>query len=431
MMSTWTLLGLLVATSVPARAQDNETYAIQGGTVHTLVGDPIENGTVIVTAGRITAVGPDIQIPSGATVIDASGRHVYPGLFNAFSQLGLQEINAVDVTNDMRELGSFNPQLTAATAIHPASERIPVTRANGITHVVSAPSTGAGGIAGRASAIHLDGWTIEDMLIEPAVGLVINWPSMQTRRFNRQTFRVENRSFREVREQYEEAVSQLADWLEDARVYRHAMEGGGTPARDLKLEALSTVLTGALPVLVLADEARDIRNAVAFAETNGLRMILVGGRDAWKETALLVEHDVPVLLRATQNLPPQRDDPYSRAFSTPALLSQAGVRYAITGWASSGPNPPSRTLPYEAANAVKFGLSADEALRAITRYPAEILGLGDDLGTIQDGKIGNLIVTDGDPLQIRTQILHVFVNGRPVDLDNKHRALYERYRARD
>ena len=432
-MKTFALTFIGVVYFAPTRVAQDEstTYAIRGATIHTLVGDPIANGTVVISDGRIMAVGAAVAIPSGANVIDASGLHVYPGMFNAYSQLGLQEINAVTVTNDVRELGDFNPQLAAATAVHPASERIPVTRANGITHVVAAPSTGAGGIAGRASAINLDGWTIEEMIVDPAVGMVLNWPSMQTRRFNFQTFSVENRSFKEVQKEYREQVSNLGDWLEDAREYRHALAAGNNRSRDLKLEAMIPVLSGKLPLLILADDARDIRNAIEFVEEQGVRMILVGGRDAWKEKELLAEKDIPVLLRATQNMPAMRDDPYHRAFSNAAELYRGGVRFAMTGWASSGPNPPSRTLPYEAANAVKFGLPHDEAIKSITRYPAEILGLGADLGTIEEGKIANLIVTDGDPLEIRTQVLHVFINGSDVGLDNKHKALYERYRARN
>jgi imidazolonepropionase-like amidohydrolase len=160
-------------------------------------------------------------------------------------------------------------------------------------------------------------------------------------------------------------------------------------------------------------------------------MVLVSGRDAWREKTLLAEKQIPVLLRATQNTPNTADEPYHQPFSAAVELYEAGVKFAMTGWASSGPNPPSRTLPYEAANAVKFGLPPEEALKAITRYPAEILGLGGDLGTIEEGKIANMIVTDGDPLQIRTQMLHVFIKGVPVNTDNKHRMLYERYRARN
>ena len=406
-----------------------ETYAIRGGTVHTLAGPPIEGGTVVVQDGRITAVGVGVAVPPGAQVVDAAGLHVYPGIFNAFSQLGLQEINAVTVTNDVMELGDFNPHLTATTAIHPASERIPVTRANGVTHVVAAPSGRAGGIGGQASVIALDGWTVEEMVIEQSVGMVLNWPSLQTRSFNFRTFSATNRPFSEVEKQYKEAVGRIHDLLEAARHYRQAVESGRA-SRDLRLEAMARVVSGELPLLVLADPARDIRNAVEFAEEENVRMVLVSGRDAWKEKTLLAEKHVPVLLRATQNVPTGQDDPYHLVYGTASQLHEAGVRFAMTGWGSSGPNPPSRTVAYEAAHAVRFGLPAEEALLSITRYPAEILGLGDRLGTIEEGKIGNIIVTDGDPLQIRTQILHVFIGGHPVTLENKHRALYEKYRAR-
>ncbi len=421
-----------IAVSVCAEAQvSGSTYAIGGATIYTLAGEPIEGGTVVIQDGRITAVGMNVTVPAGATRIDAAGLQVYPGLFNAYSQLGLQEINAVTVTNDVRELGNFNPQLQAATAVHPASERIPVTRANGVTHVVAAPSTGGGGIAGRASAIHLDGWTVEEMLIESSVGMVLNWPSIQTRSFSFQTFQFTNRSYSEAQEEYEKAVGQLEDWLEDARRYARAVESGSNRRRDLKLESMGPVIAGELPVLVLADAERDIRNALEFAEEQGLKMVLVSGRDAWKVADLLAEKDVPVLMRATQNMPTTADDAYDETFTAAATLHEAGVRFAMTGYGSSGPNPPSRTLAYEAANAVPYGLPWEEALKSITRYPAEILGLGDELGTIEEGKIANLIVTDGDPMLIQTQILHVFIKGEPVSLDNKHKALYEKYRARN
>ena len=427
------LMSCLVSGSVAslaatgAAAQD-ETFAIVGGTVHTLAGPPMMGATVVIENGRIVGVGT--STPAGAIVIDASGLHVYPGMCNAFSRIGLQEINAVAVTNDFTEAGDFNPHIAAATAVHPSSERIPVTRANGVTHAVAAPAARPGGIGGQASAIHLDGWTVEEMLIAQSVGFVMSWPSIQTRQCTPFGCFGPSGPFGEAEQRFEEAVDQIRGWLTEARRYRQAAEGGISVRRDLKLEALGVALSGELPLLVLADQARDIRNLVAFAEEEGLRVVVVSGRDAWQEAELLAEKDVPVLLRATQNVPDGDDDDYHTTFSAAARLYEAGVRFAMTAWASAGPNPPGRTLPYEAANAVPFGLPAEEALKAITRYPAEILGLGDDLGTIEVGKIGNVIVTDGDPLQIRTQMLHVFINGRPSSLLNKHQALYEKYRAR-
>jgi imidazolonepropionase-like amidohydrolase len=416
-----------VVLAAPAEAQRT---AITGGTVHTLAGDPIQNGTVIIDGGRITSVGAGLAAPAGAQVIDATGLHVYPGMFNAFSTLGLQEINSVQVTNDNAEAGNFNPHLVAATAVHPASERIPVTRSNGVTHAVSAPSARSGGIGGQATVISLNGWTIEEMEVAHSVGFVVSWPAFATQQCSPFGCFGPTGPFSDALDSHAEALEQIRSWLEDARRYALAAKAASPPPRDLRLEALALATTGDLPFLVLADGTREITSAVEFAEEEGIEIVIVSGRDASEVASLLAEHDVPVLLRATQNVPTGDDDPYYQTFSAAATLFNAGVRFAMTGWGSSGPNPPSRTLPYEAANAVAFGLPAEEALKSITRYPAEILGIGDDIGTIEEGKLANLIVTDGDPLQIMTQMHYILIHGELASQDNKHKLLWEKYRAR-
>lgn len=408
---------------VPLAAQ---TIAISGGTVHTLAGPDIEGGTVVVENGFISAVGRDVVVPSGAQVIDASGLHVYPGLFDAMSQLGLTEVGAVDVTNDYMELGEYNPHLLAMTAVHPASEHIPVARANGITQTVAAPSARGGGIGGQGSLIHLDGWTVEEMVIEPSVGLVLSWPSLQTRRFNYATYSTTQRSFREAQEEYEASIKQLEDWLEGARQYKAALEAGVDVERDLKLEALVKVIDGELPFLVSANSEREINDVVDFASENEVRIILVNPREAWKVADRLAEEDVPVIIGPTQSLPREEDWAYDQVYATPGQLHAAGVKICFASFNASA----SRNLPYEAANAVGYGLPKEEALKALTINPAQILGVGDRLGTIEPGKIANIVVTDGDPLEIRTQFPHLVINGTISSTDNKHKALYEKYRAR-
>ncbi len=412
-----------------------ETLVIRGGTVHPIPGESFV-GDVVIADGLVSAVGPDLPAPSGANTIDATGMHVYPGMLDALSQLGLLEVGSVPATDDQAEMGTYNPHLQAATAIHPASEVIPVTRANGITHAVVAPQTDNDGvIAGQAALIHLDGWTVEEMAIEPSIAMVIDWPAIRTRRFDFTTFSVKETPFNEAKEQAKEKLDELRDWIEAARHYRQSMEAGrGRAETDLKLEALSRILEGRTPVIVLAHAKRDIEGAVAFAEKEGLKMILAGGRDAWKVKDMLAEKGIPVILGLTQSSPREQDDPYDRPFRNPSELVDAGVKIAFASGAGGGfgPGGPhnSRTTPYEAAQAVAFGLSEDDALKALTLWPAEILGVADRFGTIEPGKAGNLIVTDGNPLDITTRVEHVIINGREVPTANKHRSLYEKYRSR-
>ena len=270
------------------------------------------------------------------------------------------------------------------------------------------------------------------MAIEPSIAMVIDWPSIRTRRFDFTTFSVKETPFNEAKEQAKEKHDELRDWIEAARHYRQSMEAGrGRAGTDLKLEALSRILEGRTPVIVLAHAKRDIEGAVAFAEKEGLKMILAGGRDAWKVKDMLAEKGIPVILGLTQSSPREQDDPYDRPFRNPSELVDAGVKIAFASGAGGGfgPGGPhnSRTTPYEAAQAVAFGLSEDDALKALTLWPAEILGVADRFGTIEPGKAGNLIVTDGNPLDITTRVEHVIINGREVPTANKHRSLYEKY----
>jgi imidazolonepropionase-like amidohydrolase len=423
-----TLRAITIALSMAlasAPALIAQTIAIRGGTVHTLAGDDIENGVVVMQDGIISAVGAAAAVPAGAEVIDASGLHVYPGLFDAGTRLGLTEIGAVDVTQDLRELGEFNPHLMGATAVHPASEIIPVTRANGITHAIAEPQANAGGVGGQASLIHLNGWTIEEMLIAPSVGAVVSWPTTQGG-FRFGGFGRARSSYSERKKQHDEQVAQLGEWVEEAARYDQAVSSGADVDRDLRLEAFAAVVRGDLPLLVNVDREQDIRDAVAFAVEHDLSIVILGGDEAWLAADVLAANHVPVILGPTQSLPTQEDHGYDERYAQPGQLYAAGVKFAFATFDASS----SRTLPYEAANAVSYGLPWEEAIRAVTINGAEIFGVGDKLGTIETGKIANLIVTDGDPLEITTQVKDLIINGDIVSLDNKHLELYEKYRAR-
>ncbi|MFW6175274.1 MAG: amidohydrolase family protein, partial [Acidobacteriota bacterium] len=364
---------------------------------------------------------------------------VYPGFFDPLTRLGLTEVGSVSATEDTEEIAEYNPELVAAAAVHPDSEHIPVARANGITHALSAPGSGGGGgffgfgtsggaLAGQGSVIHLAGWTAEEMALDPSAVMVLQWPALQTRSFDFSTFSVEERPFTEAKEEYDEGVEELERWFRAAEHYARARQTGEPERlrRDVKLEALLPVVQGELPVLLVANEKRSIEDGLAFAERHGLEVILAGGAEAWKVKEMLAERQVPVVLRPTQSLPVEEDDPYDRPFTTAGELHAAGVTIAFATFSSAD----SRLLPYEAGHAVPYGLPREEALKAITRNPAEIFGLGERLGTVEPGKLGNLVLTGGDPLEIRTRVERVFIQGREVSTDNKHRRLYERYRSR-
>jgi len=440
-------LALLGLTLVPAASRlglgtpanpagDAPVYAIQGAKVYTLAGPPIEHGTVLIRDGKIAAVGQNVALPGEAQVIDAKGLEVYPGLFDAISDLGLTEVGAVSATADITDVGLYNPQLIAAMAVHPSSELIPVARANGITHTLATPGVaGEGGfggegpvIAGQASAIHLAGWTVEEMLIRRSVGMVLNWPSLETRTFDFSTFSPRERPFTEAQQEYEKKIDALTEWMERARHYAQALAKGSPEKydRDLKLEALVPVVRAEMPLLVLAESKRDIKNAVEFCDKQKLKMILAGGAHAWEVKDLLKSKNIPVILGPTQALPDEEDTPYDKSYSSPGELHAAGIKIAFASFNASF----ARRLPYQAANAVPYGLPYEEALRGVTLYPAQILGLADQLGTIESGKIANLIVTTGDPLDIPTQVRYLFINGRLTSTENKHHLLYEKYRKR-
>ncbi|MGA8143775.1 MAG: amidohydrolase family protein [Candidatus Acidiferrales bacterium] len=429
------ILFLAVFSVSPAHAQSAPgVYAIKGAKVYTISGPPIENGTVVIRGGKIAAVGADIPIPADAQIIDAAGLELYPGLFDPFTQMGLNEIGQVSATVDVTELGDFNPELVAATGVNPASAHIPVTRASGITHVIAAPGIGGfdlgsgGFITGQASAFNLAGWTMEEMQIKRSIAMVINWPSIKTRAFDFATFRVKERPYSEVKKEYDKKIDELNDWLDRARHYAQAKEKG-SPAlfeRDLKLESLVPVVEGKLPVLVVAGEARDIRNAVEFCTKQKLKMILADGSQAFKVKDLLKEKKIPVILGPIERPPDEDDMPYDQQLSQPEELHAAGIPIALSSFGTSF----SRRLSQYAGTAVAYGLPHDEALKAVTLNAAEMFGIADQVGSVEPGKMANLIVTNGDPLEIRTEVRYLFVDGRLTSTDNKHRDLYEQYHKR-
>lgn len=408
---------------IPAKPQDHP-IALAGGVVHTVSGPNIEEGTVLFVDGKITAVGADVELAAGIERIDISGKHVYPGLISASSKLGLTEIGAVDVTQDTAESGDINPHVRVETAINPDSELLPVARANGITlaHIVP----GGGLIRGSSALIVLDGWTWEDMTFKAPAGLHISWPSMRIRRGPNIT-----KSETDQKKDRDKEIQKLRDAFAEARAYMKAKEAEakkGVPyhATDIRWEAMIPALKKEIPVLLQARSVVEIQTALDWAAEEDLAVILVTGQDVRFVADMLKERKIPVICGGTLTLPRRRWEAYDNPFTVPLKLHEAGVVFCITGTRASS----ERNLPYQAAMAAAYGLPREEALKAITLYPAQILGVADRVGSLEVGKDATLIVTDGDPLEIMTHVEMEFIQGRRIDLTSRHTQLYEKYKTK-
>ncbi|MDA0802216.1 MAG: amidohydrolase family protein [Planctomycetota bacterium] len=414
------------AQNPTAAPSQSKAMAITHVTVHPMTaGEPtITDGFILFNDGKIVAVGPMANMPNAESVdiLEATGLHVYPGLVAIGSPMGLIEVDQVRSTDDRRELGRWHPETIAAVAVNPDSELIPVSRANGILTSISFPDGGV--ICGHASALRMDGWTTEDLTIEPRAGLVIKWPA--TEPLMRRGFR--NRGAQADRSA--ETVKQIDQFFDEAKAWAAARAANPTTAIDLRYDRVQAVLGGTEPVFIDASSAGQIESAVLWASKRGFKAVIIGGSGAEEVAELLTRHDVPVVIRGTLSLPRLPDDPYDSPFSLPARLRDAGVRYCIAPADESlgGDASNDRWLPHNAGVAVAYGLTPDQAMAAITRDAAAIMGLGDTLGTLEAGKSATIILTDGSPLDIRSRVGAAWIDGRKIELTNNQDLLEERYR---
>lgn len=397
------------------------TFVIRGATVWTGTGQTLENANVVIRDGRIEEVGPNANA-EGATVIDGSGKFVYPGMIDAYTPLGLSEIGGIATMNLRSEMGEYNPHMRAVVAINVDSDMMAITRANGVTTAITAPSGGV--ISGQAALINMAGWTWEDMAVEQTAAYVLNYPRQPSFRFGGFGGASNPAAERAARERVQEQVRELKTVLTTARAYDQA-RAAGSEETDLMYEALRPLIRGEIPALISADTDEQIREAVELGREFGIKVVINGGRDAWKVRDLLAQNDVPVVLGSIQSNPAS-DAPYDALFAQPGVLHEAGVKFAF----STGGSANARHVPYHAALAVGYGLPKDAALRALTIWPAEIFGAADQIGTIEPGKLANLFMATGDPLDIRTQINELFIKGRRVPMDDRQTRLYEKYNAR-
>ena len=414
---------LIASEQIPAPTQ-KQPIALTNCTIHPVVGDVIQNGTIIFEKGKITELGKNVPIPDKALVKDLNRKHVYPAFIECYSIIGLTEIGAVKPMRDYAEIGEINSNVRAEVAVNPESEIIPVTRANGIALAVTLPVGGI--IAGKSALIKLDGWTWEDMTLKAPVSMIMNWPRMEviTSRWMRQ-------SQEEQRKEIKKRLAKLEKVFEEARAYKIAHETAQKQdiqfhKYDARLDALIPVLKGKLPIWIVANSLLQIEAAINWADRQKVKMVLVGGRESTHVTELLKRKNIPVIITSILRLPGRRDADFDEAFTLPLKLYEAGVKFCI----ASGGASKVRNLPYHAAKAASYGLPKNEALKAITQYPAEIIGIADQIGTLEKGKDATLMITNGDPLEIVTQVEGLYIQGSKIDLNNKHKTLYEKYKER-
>jgi len=394
--------------------------ALVNARIHPVTGAEIERGAIVIRGRTIEAVGANVQAPPGATVVDLAGADVYPGWIDGRTTLGLAEPGS-NTFYDVNEMLDFNQELRAIVAYKADSDAIPVARANGVTTAAVLPSGGI--LGGQAAIVNLDGWTFEDAALQRLAGVTFQFPTVGRRGgFGGNPDR--NRDYKELQKERDAKLERVSALVERARAYSR------TPAdhrvTDWSLEALVPVVERRVPLLTFADREEEIRGAIAFADAHNLRIVITGGMESPLVAPLLKEKNIPVILGEVLELPTREDMLHSDSYAAAAALARAGVKFAFgtSGYQNI------RQLPYHAAIAVAWGLPRDAAIRALTISAAEILGVADRVGSIEPGKVANLVVAKGDPLEIRTELTHVFINGRDVGLDTRHVALYKKYAAR-
>ena len=435
---------LCVLCSVAARAQDTDrpdpnmsdtpapTYVIRNARVVTVSGAELENATVVISNGRISSVGSTAAAPAGAQEIDGRGLSVYPGMIDLGTNMGLAEVESVGATRDTAELGDMNPNVATIWSINPHSSHIDVTRVAGVTSALALPSGGI--ISGQAALINLAGSSPREMAVAPQAALVIEFPRIGGGGGFAAFLQAQQGITQDAITQRDRRIDQIRQMLRDAEAYGRAQDAYAKdpknvprPTTDLKLAALVPYVRGERPVIFRAERERELHAVVRFAEEMKLKPVIIGGSEAWKAAQFLKEHDVPVILDSVLNMPLREDDPYDSLYENASKLAAAGVRFCIsTG--DSGAHV--RDLPFHAGMAAAYGLPKDAALKAVTLYPAQILGVADRLGSIEQGKVANLVVTDGDMLEARTSVRYLFINGRQIPLVSRHTMLSDQFKDR-
>lgn len=397
------------------------TFALTNANIETVTKGVINNGTVIISGGKITAVGTNVTVPQGAEVIDCKGKWIYPGMIDSGTNLGLSEVGSDQRTRDFNEIGDLIPQMRSLTAVNPNSVLIPVTRVGGVTTVIAAPSGGL--FPGTASLINLHGYT-PDQMYAGFDGVVLNFPSMGRRGgFDR-------RSDDDIKKAAEKAMARLNEIWERAIQYHKidsATKGKGMEYYP-EMQALLPVVRGERMLMVEVNASKDITEALKWVKERKVKKVVFSGcREGWRVAADIAKAGIPVITGPILALPSREYDRYDKAYANAGLMKKAGVKVALR----TNETENVRNLPFHAGFAAAYGMGREEALKAVTIVPAEIFGVSDKLGSIEVGKTANLIICDGDPFETKTNILNVFIEGWQMPMVSRHTQLYDEFLKRE
>jgi imidazolonepropionase-like amidohydrolase len=421
------LILILAAGFISAQTKTAKITAIRGAKIIPVVGEDLEGGTILIRDGKIEAIGKDIAIPAGADIVEAKGWRAYPGMIDGYSFLGLQEITGVNETVDNRETGRMNPQVRAIEALRYDSMHIPIARSNGITAALVAPAGGV--VAGQSVLIKLDGWTNREMVVKNPAAMQIEFPGIRGGRggggggFGQRGAAAVDTG---------RLIAELKDLFSKARFYEKRKNYAAKtlalalPEFDETSEFLLPVVKGQMPVMISVHTERDIRAAIQFVREENLKAIFFGAEQGWKVADDLKKAEIPVIVGSLYDMPPVWDDGYDQLFLNPVVMNKAGVKIAFASVSATV----AKDLPYHAAKAAAFGLDKKEALKAVTIYPAEIFGVDKLMGSLEKGKTANIVLSDGDLLETRTNIQKVFIDGKECDLSNRYTELLEKFKKR-
>jgi imidazolonepropionase-like amidohydrolase len=420
------LVAILLLVVAILLSEDNPKILIKNATIVPVVGEKIEGGSLLIEDGKISAVGKTVQAPVGAKVIDASGMFVYPGFIDSYTHFGLTEIGAIPSTSDFREMGRENPEVKVAWAINPHSVHFGTGRINGTTTALVAPSGGT--YPGLSALVKMDGWTFPEMVVKEVATSFINFP--MTPRPPREGVAAQKEAKEDVTSKL---VEKIKDYLKEARRYLQLKKAAAenpavkAPEYNPKYEALAPVFEGTLPVIISVEKAKDIELALKFVRDEKLKAIFRGCAQGFKVADKIKQAGIPVIIDSLYVGPSEPEDGYDAPYRNVVELARAGVLIAF----SSGDDPAlGKDLTYHAAKAVAFGLPHEEAIKALTVNPAKIFGLENRLGSLEVGKDADLFITTGDPLDMKSDVKQIVINGKVIDMANWWEELYNKFKNR-